>query len=279
MEKVRRIDYWPDEMIAGVAGQLDPEEFGVYWMVCTLIYSRGGAIKDDPDWVAGVFRKTSPRTIRTVLERLVSSGKVSRNGGELVVNRCRTEIERTLKRARTWRENGSNGGRPSNENNDIDKPSGYPDQDVDNNRFFNYQPPTSNQEETPYSPPEGGGSPDGEHTGQDLLGDAPTTKPRRKRGDGADRGTRVPEGDLPEEWSIAANHSRERHELPLLNKRVLNLRWTSFQNFWRGRPGSKGLKSDWRATWLNDCIDNRTEKRFPPDVAATARAPKIDTTG
>lgn len=82
--KVRRIDYSADEMIAGVAGQLDPEEFGVYWMVCTLIYSRGGPIPNDPVWIAGVFRKTNPRTVRAVLDRLTRNGKLHLTGAGLL---------------------------------------------------------------------------------------------------------------------------------------------------------------------------------------------------
>lgn len=83
------------------------------------------------------------------------------------------------------------------------------------------------------------------------------------------RGTRVPDGDLPDEWAVAANHSREKHGFPPLTKSALDLRWESFGHYWRGVAGSKGLKLDWRATWLNDCINPLTEKKFP----ATAPPP------
>ncbi|KAA0576700.1 hypothetical protein [Azospirillum sp. Sh1] len=123
-----------------------------------------------------------------------------------------------------------------------------------------------NKESTPL-PPTGGASPDGEPSGLDLLGDQAAKAPSRKRTDGGTRGTRVPDGDLPDEWAKAANQTRERHCLPLLNNRALRLRWEHFQNYWKGTGGSKGLKSDWRATWLNNAIDTRTEQRFPPDRA------------
>ncbi|AWJ91430.1 hypothetical protein Sp245p_16425 (plasmid) [Azospirillum baldaniorum] len=77
------------------------------------------------------------------------------------------------------------------------------------------------------------------------------------------RGTRVPDGDLPDDWSQAANHTREKHQLPLLSRRVLGLRWENFRNYWGGLAGSKGLKADWRKTWLNDCISPVTERKFP----------------
>lgn len=87
------------------------------------------------------------------------------------------------------------------------------------------------------------------------------------------RGTRVPDGDLPDEWAAAANHTREKHQLPLLNKRVLGLRWENFRNYWSGVAGAKGLKRDWKATWLNDCISSVTEKKFPAETVANANAP------
>lgn len=98
--------------------------------------------------------------------------------------------------------------------------------------------------------------------------DNPPQKPEKQK-----RGTRVPDGDLPEEWAVEANHSREEHGMPLLGRKVLALRWSAFQDYWRGVTGSKGLKADWLATWRNDCRDPRTEKRFPPAPAANANGP------
>lgn len=87
------------------------------------------------------------------------------------------------------------------------------------------------------------------------------------------RGTRVPDGDLQQDWAAAANHSREKHGMPLLGKRALGIRWEAFQNYWRGVAGSKGLKRDWKATWLNDCINPLTDRKFPPDTTHSATAP------
>lgn len=122
-DKARRIDFSPDELIAGTTSKLSVVEFGVYWMVCTLIYSQGGPIDDDAEWIAGVFKKTNPRTVRAALEKLVALSKIYRIDSQLMVNRCRTELERASNRIRTASENGSNGGRPSKKNNDLEKPA------------------------------------------------------------------------------------------------------------------------------------------------------------
>lgn len=137
-EKPRRVDFSPDNLIAGIAGQMDLEEFAVYWMVITLIYSKSGPIKNDPAWIAGIFRKVHPRTVKTILDRLVTMSKIERSDAELMVKRCRSEIEAASNRIRKARENGSKGGRKPhretmeiNNNKELDKPGGLfpPNQD------------------------------------------------------------------------------------------------------------------------------------------------------
>lgn len=87
-DKIRRVDYYPDEMIAGVAGRLSPADFGVYWMVCTLIASRGGEVDDDAEWMARVFAPgTRPKDVRATIDRLVAAGKLTRDGGCLTQTR------------------------------------------------------------------------------------------------------------------------------------------------------------------------------------------------
>lgn len=61
---------------------------------------------------------------------------------------------------------------------------------------------------------------------------------RKAGGQTATRGTRVPDGDLPDEWAVAANHSREKHGFSLLTKAALSLRWDNFANYWRGVAGA-----------------------------------------
>ncbi|MBF0335302.1 MAG: DUF1376 domain-containing protein [Alphaproteobacteria bacterium] len=136
--KPRRIDFSPDELIAGITGKLDPLEFGVFWMICTLIYSNGGPIANDEAWISRIFRKTNPRTIRAAIDRLIEAGKIERTGtGELMVKRCRTELESALKRMRNAAENGAKGGRPQSKNNDLGKPTGCSDQKLSSTTTIN----------------------------------------------------------------------------------------------------------------------------------------------
>lgn len=154
-DKPRRIDLHPDQFIAGIAAKMSPAELGVYWMVCLRIYSHGGQIPDTDAEIAGLFRKCNPRTIRAALDHLAEIGKVQRIDGELMANGCRTELDLAMKRIRTARENGSNGGRPSNQINEIAKPTGFPPQNPPAPSLSPSIPMKEGKEESPLVPQRG----------------------------------------------------------------------------------------------------------------------------
>lgn len=172
MTKARRINYWPDEFIVGVS-DLKPDEIGCYWMVCSLMYSRGGPIPDDDQWIARVCN-CSVRTWRAIKARLVTLGKIQveistssapvqgffgtlTEGGWLLNRRALRELEGAFDRINKNRENGERGGRPpsqSNENNTQAKANGSRDSKpterptrANQLSTINHQPITSNQEE------------------------------------------------------------------------------------------------------------------------------------
>jgi uncharacterized protein YdaU (DUF1376 family) len=57
------------------------------------------------------------------------------------------------------------------------------------------------------------------------------------------RGTRFDLSELPDDWALWCKQKRPE----------LNLRETfeAFRDYWIAQPGSKGLKTDWFATWRN----------------------------
>jgi len=136
--KIRHIDFYPDEYIAGVSGQLTPEQSGVYWMICSLIYSKSAPIDDDPKWLGNIMAGAHPRTIRKILEELESRGKIQRKDGVIWVERCANEIDKTDERIAKAQANGKLGGRPSNKNKDLTKPEGLFNEKL----TTNHQPPT-----------------------------------------------------------------------------------------------------------------------------------------
>jgi uncharacterized protein YdaU (DUF1376 family) len=149
--KIRRIDFSPDEWIAGTV-ELSNEERGMYITACALIYSRDGPIEIE------ALRAVCPgdlRPFKRILERLVSLGKIQRSGSQLSQKRCLSELENCRKRSLSSVENGRKGGRPPNEINNIENPRLSP------SRARNHQPSTINHQETPHTPRKRGGSLEG----------------------------------------------------------------------------------------------------------------------
>jgi uncharacterized protein YdaU (DUF1376 family) len=118
--KIRRIDFSPDEFIAGTM-ELSDAECGLYWRLCSLIYSRGRSVSRDE------LRAVTPshgNTFNALLRRLIATGKVIANDADLIVKRCANELEKAGKRIANLRENGAKGGRPTSKSNGIAKPTG-----------------------------------------------------------------------------------------------------------------------------------------------------------
>jgi uncharacterized protein YdaU (DUF1376 family) len=119
--KVRRIDHYPDDWIAGAIA-LTLEERGMHDTACNLIYSHGGPI--DPDHL----RRACPchgRVFDRLLERLLYLGKLfMADDGKIDQKRCQTELKNARKRIETSRENGQKGGRWPSKNNTIAEPAG-----------------------------------------------------------------------------------------------------------------------------------------------------------
>jgi len=116
--KIRRIDFSPDEWIAGTLG-MSLEEEAIYLRLVVRIYSHGGALPADPSELARLCG-VRPQTMRRILPKLMP--KFVETDGKLTSNRCETEIKLAQNRIETARFNGAKGGRP----NDLDKPEGYP---------------------------------------------------------------------------------------------------------------------------------------------------------
>jgi len=123
--KVRRIDFSPDEWIAGCQG-LSEEEEGVYVRLVARIYSRGGPLQlhNLADYCG-----SDPRRFWRIVNQLWQKGKVqirhdveptspqdlAKIGGTLAIHRCEVE----LKSAQDRSEIGANLARKRWKNNNI----------------------------------------------------------------------------------------------------------------------------------------------------------------
>ena len=110
--KIRRVDFRPDEYLSGVT-PLTAEEQGVYWGICSLIYSRGGPIDDDLSWLCQHFHGMHWRTLARILDALaVKHGKITREDRKIACGRCIEELDRARSRVVQAQQNGALGGRP-----------------------------------------------------------------------------------------------------------------------------------------------------------------------
>jgi len=110
MSKVRKIDFSPDEFLLGVAG-LGSATIGVYWVLCSLMYSSGGAIPRNDPRLKSILGDHG-NTISAAIKRLIDLGKIEEiNGGDLVQKRVGKELENARKRIANAQENGWKGGR------------------------------------------------------------------------------------------------------------------------------------------------------------------------
>lgn len=249
MSKIRRVDFSPDEWLAGTR-MLSAEERGLYWDCCALIYSHGRPIADDDEWLKRALA-VDVRTWRRVRARLIETRKLSVVDLDGQPHLTNGRAEREIGRANGRIEHASRGGKAKAEkaaaeqdrpnfgatsagsSGEVPAKSGPVSSEIKDLASANHQPSTTNQEEV-------------------TTTESVTTAPRSDDGDAAPkrdaRGSRLPHEWRPDDelrqWTI--DHIAEKrsgvsagHELE------------KFRDYWRAQPGAKGRKSDWSATWRN----------------------------
>jgi len=232
--KVRRIDFSPDEWIAGTVGLTLAEE-GLYMRACALIYSRGGPITIDELKLA--CPKDHGNSVNACLKRLVALHKLLRNGREIDQKRCRFELEKARKRIGKARQNGAKGGRP----NGLAKPDGFADEKL--SLTTNYQPSTKEEAPPTTAPPK----PEPTHRPA-PDGTGPTQHGSNPEKSNARRGTRLPADWQPSPADRAFAQARGLDPGEIADQ---------FADYWQPLTGAKAVKLDWSATYRNWCRRSR----------------------
>jgi uncharacterized protein YdaU (DUF1376 family) len=112
--KIRRIDFSPDEWLAGTIG-LSNAERGLYITACALIYSHGGPI---PEVELRRSCRDHGHSYKCQLSRLISLGKLISNDGQIDNKRCSNELQKAFKRFSKPAQNEPT----SNETNELQEP-------------------------------------------------------------------------------------------------------------------------------------------------------------
>lgn len=279
MAKIRRVDFSPDEWLAGTR-DLTLEERGAYWDICALMYSRGGPVADEEAWMARTLG-CDVRRWRRIRARLIELGKLRESvfdGRNCLTNsRAQREIAKATDRIDTAHRAAEASARsrqsraevaPKYEGSTSEvgaKSSGSPadnqDDLLDNNGLAEAgaTPPSLSQPSTT------------NHHSRESL-----TVTSGARADGAApaqnerKATRLPEDWRPEgelrQWTIDEIRKAESgvsagHELE------------RFRDYWRAQPGAKGRKLDWNATWRN-WIRKAIEMEGRPNGAQRSHQPQ-----
>ncbi len=88
-------------------------------------------------------------------------------------------------------------------------------------------------------------SPLPERSKEDFIEKSPLP---RKPASAAERGSRLHQEVLTQDWEDAAANARARFGLMPVN---LTLEFEKFKNHWLGKTGKDGRKIDWKRTWAN----------------------------
>jgi uncharacterized protein YdaU (DUF1376 family) len=97
--KVRRVDFHPDEWIGGTLG-MTLEEEGLFARLTARYYSRGGPLPSDLNELAALCA-VRPQVMRRLWAKLAP--KYDETDGKLVSNRCETELKAARNRAESAR--------------------------------------------------------------------------------------------------------------------------------------------------------------------------------
>lgn len=244
-DKVRRIDFSPDEYISGVNGMTAAEQ-GVYWMVCALIYSRGEPIANDARWIgrAAGCRKSSD--CRAILDGLIARGKLSvDDDGALQNGRTMRELGRALGRVEKARESGRRGGRPRHANGTPTArqrhPNGTPDDPVaaDINGLAKAQPSTINHQPS-------------KKESETLASARVRARAHKGPSKAINGGQQDDERQrLPSDWIAAPDQVEFARSLGLDPEAVAD----AFRLWWTEGKGQREQRSakGWAATWRGWC--------------------------
>lgn len=140
--KIRHIDWYPDEWLGGTI-ELGNAERGLYITACNLIYSTGGPITRERLRAAC---RDHGHAFNRQLATLIEAGKLVVNGGQIINKRSINELQKAHKRSANAQQNGSKGGRPHNQNNEVEKPEGFRGEKLRARSLTtNYQPSTKKE--------------------------------------------------------------------------------------------------------------------------------------
>lgn len=250
-DKIRRVDFSPDEWLGGTV-PLSLAERGLYITACALMYSAGGPIPVDHLKAAC---RDHGHTFNAALKRLIDLGKLIEHGSQLINKRVSNELQNALKRSANARQNVLKRHAKDRQKEGVSADTNGLDNDPvlqdSNTRAPNHQPSTISKKE-----PSPSLRSDGSH--EIVALPAAPGEPGRLNGEGglkegaAAKGTRLPPNWQPDQRDCEYAHFRGLDPDTVAE---------SFCDYWHAKPGIAGRKTDWHATWRTWCRNEASSSK------------------
>jgi uncharacterized protein YdaU (DUF1376 family) len=232
--------HFPAKFIGGVTG-MGPDVIGAYIVILDLIYVDGKSCPNDPRFLAGILG-CNGRKAAGLVQALVKRGKLVVIGERLVNETARQVIDDRLTAHQRARDTGATGGRRS-----ADARSEAINSKELGQGTLNELDETRVDKKRKKKPDAGE---------PDLLGQlgAPKGAPQQPEAK-APKATRwAADREVPAEWIDAGHARRAKAGLPPIDLRA---EVENFVTYWPTVAGSKGLKTDWKMTFVNACLRAR----------------------
>lgn len=280
MSKIRRVDFSPDEWIAGTR-DLELDERGAYWDVCSLMYSRGGPVADDESWLARALG-CHVRTWRKIRARLLALGKlriVVIDGADHLTNgRAERELGRAFDRIDTAHKAAEESARKRRERVDRDAREGRGEVDSgsrDGRGFDQNQGDLLNNKGLADAPATPASLSQPSTINHQPINNTESLTAMGSAAEGAapaeaktKRAARLPEGWSPSDkaraWTIQKIRDEQAgvsagHELE------------KFRNYYAAKTGKGSTSPDWDAKWRTWILNAITYERRDNGSSTTQR--------
>lgn len=102
MSAVTHVRFYPSDWLAGTRG-MTAAETGVYITMIAMMYERGGPIRHDDKAKLARLCGTSASTFKTILDSLISDGKITVSDAGISNRRVEAEIENVMAKSKVAR--------------------------------------------------------------------------------------------------------------------------------------------------------------------------------
>jgi uncharacterized protein YdaU (DUF1376 family) len=226
MSAITYVRFYPSDWLAGTRG-MTAAEMGVYITLIAMMYERAGPVDGGDNAKLARLCGTSASGMKTILERLVADGKITREGGLLFNRRAELEIKNVMSKSEVATEKANARWAKNADKSMQEACSGIAPAMLASNQY----PVRETEANTSVSPHAS--------TGEGT----PKTKARASP---ADRATR-----LPRDWTAPPDFIDFASDLGFSHDDIRSRIEPGFRDYWISASGAQARKADWFATWRN----------------------------